>query len=130
MCTRRGRYAAASPPSNRAQAFGLGVFAESLDWASVSGQYDRLEQAIDRSLATPAQVQDRADAMLRRALRGTVTGEITAPVNCALELWDVIEVTDPLAGLSAAKRRIAAIELRYSTGERPAYGQTLTLCEP
>jgi hypothetical protein len=106
------------------------VFAESFDWPSVALEYDRLDQAIDRNLTTTAQVQDRADALLRRALIGSTTGEITVPVNCGLELWDVISVTDPLVGLSAVRTRVAAIEMRYSTGERPAYEQTLTLVEP
>lgn len=124
-----GRYADASPGSNRAQAFGLNVFAETFGWPSIGEEYDRLGQAIDRSLTTATQVQDRADALLRRALTSATTGEITVAVNCGLELWDVIEVTDPLAGLSAAKKRVSGIELRYSTGERPAYEQRLTLSE-
>jgi len=85
---------------------------------------------VDRNLTTQTQVQDRADATLRRALTGTATGEMTAPVNCGIELWDVIEITDPLAGLSSVKKRIAEIEVRYSTGERPAYEQKLSLVEP
>lgn len=125
-----GRYADAAADSNRAQAFGLNVFAEAFDWPSISDEYDRVSQAVDRSLTTQTQVQDRADAMLRQALAGTMTGEITSPVNCGLELWDVISVTDPLAGLSAAKKRVAAIDLRYSTGERAAHEQKLTLTEP
>ncbi|HVP05997.1 MAG TPA: hypothetical protein VMT90_10005 [Dehalococcoidia bacterium] len=125
-----GRYADAAPAANRAQAFGQGVFAESFDWPSIGLAFDRLEKDADRNLTTLTQVQDRADATLRRALRGAQSGEITVPVNCALELWDVIEVTDPLAGLSAAKRRVAGIEMRYSTGARPRYDQTLTLAAP
>jgi hypothetical protein len=124
-----GRYADASPASNRAQAFGLNVFAEAFDWPSIGDDYDRLDQALDRSLTTATQVQDRADSLLRRALTGTTTGEITVPVNCGLELFDVVEVTDPLAGLTGAKKRVRAIELRYSTGERPAYEQRLTLSD-
>jgi hypothetical protein len=122
-----GRYADASPESNRAQAFGLNVFAEAFDWPSVGTESDRLDQAIDRNLATATQAQDRADALLRQALLATATAEITSPVNCALELWDVIEVTDVLAGLSAAKKRVAGIELRYSTADRAANDQRLVL---
>lgn len=125
-----GRYADASPSSNRAQAFGLNVFAEAFDWPAIATQYDRVAQAVDRNVTTQTQAEDRAEALLRQALAGTQTGEITAPVNCGLELWDVIEVTDALAGLSAVKKRVAAIDLRYSTGERPGYEQRLTLVEP
>jgi len=128
-CILAGRYADAAPESNRAQAFGLNVFAEAFDWPSVSEEYDRLGQAIDRNLATATQAQDRADALLRQALRATPTAEITSPTNCAIELWDVISVTDALAGLSAAKKRVSGLELRYSAGERAAYEQRLVLVE-
>jgi hypothetical protein len=56
-----------------------------------------------------------------------MSGEITTPVNCGQELYDVVEVTDAAAGLSAAKRRVLGISLRYSTGERPVYEQRVTL---
>jgi hypothetical protein len=36
-------------------------------------------------------------------------------------------VTDAGAGLSAAKRRVLGIELRYSTGAKAAYEQRLGL---
>lgn len=124
-----GRYAEGSPRANRAQAFGQGAFGEAFDWPSIEKEYDRLAQAADRALTTETQVQERAEAMLRQGLMDTATGEITAAVNCGLELWDVIEVTDPLAGLAGTKKRVTAIDMRYSTGERPAYEQRLTLSE-
>ncbi|MDO8615527.1 MAG: hypothetical protein Q7T33_07280 [Dehalococcoidia bacterium] len=43
------------------------------------------------------------------------------------ELYDVIEVTDAGAGLAAARRRVLGLELRYATGESPAYEQRLAL---
>lgn len=125
-----GRYADVAAGANRAQAFGQGVFAESFDWPAVALTYDRLTQAVDRDLVTAAQVQDRAACALRAAQLGTQTGRMAAPVNCALELWDVIEVTDALAGLSAERRRVTGIETRYSRRRRAEYRQTLTLSEP
>jgi len=56
-----------------------------------------------------------------------MSGEITVPVNCGQELYDVVEATDPGAGLTAAKRRVLGISLRYSTGERPEYQQRIAL---
>lgn len=38
-------------------------------------------------------------------------------MNCGLEMYDVVEVTDAPAGLSAAKRRVAGLSLRYSAGQ-------------
>ena len=49
-------------------------------------------------------------------------------VNCGQELYDVVSVTDAAAGLSAAKRRVMGMVLRYSTDARsPAYEQRLRL---
>ena len=58
--------------------------------------------------------RERGDAVLRKASLGAQDGEVTAPVNCGQELYDVIAVTDAVAGLSAAKRRVLGMELRYS----------------
>ena len=110
-----GRYVAAAAEVNRAQVFGDAVFAERLDWAAVEGSYDRLVQVHDLNLTTVAQAGDRGDALLREAALAAADGEITVPVNCGQELYDVIEVTDAPAGLDAEKRRVLGLELRYST---------------
>jgi hypothetical protein len=123
----RGRYVASVAETNRAQVFGDGVFAERLDWPGVEAAYDRLAQVHDLNLTTVAQAEDRGDAVLRKAALTAEDGEIAAPVNCGQELYDVVEVTDAGAGLSAAKRRVLGIELRYATGASPAYEQRLGL---
>ncbi len=123
----RGRYLAGSPEANRAQVFGDGVFAERLDWPAVEAIYDRLAQVHDLNLTTVAQAEDPGDAVLRKASLTAEDGELVVPVNCGQELYDVIEVTDALAGLSAAKRRVLGIELRYATGAKAAYEQRLGL---
>jgi hypothetical protein len=112
-----GRYADEHPPTNRAQVFGKSVFAERFDWAGVAAANDRLEQVLDTNLTTVAQAEARGDAVLRRAAIEAADGEITAPMNCGLELFDVVEVTDAPAGLSAVKRRVAGLALRYSAGQ-------------
>ncbi len=122
-----GRYADRLPRANRVQVFGKGVFAERFDWPGVESVYDLLRQAHDVNLTTAAQANDRADALLRHEAISASGGEISAPVNCGQELYDVVEVTDARAGLSAAKRRVLGIALRYSTGERPAYEQRIAL---
>ncbi|HEU5320421.1 MAG TPA: hypothetical protein VFX28_06445, partial [Methylomirabilota bacterium] len=122
----RGRYEAEAMAANRAQVFGSGVFSERLDWPSVEGVYDRLEQVLDVNVTTAAQADDRGDAVLRKAALEASDGEIAVPVNCGQELYDVIEVTDALAGLSAAKRRVLGLELRYSVASG-AYEQRLRL---
>src|SRR3990172_526874 len=120
------RYRAVAAAANRAQVFSSGVFAERLDWPSLEGVYDRLEQVMDANLTTVTQAEERGDAVLRRASLEAADGEIAAPVNCGQELYDVIEVTDAVAGLSAAKRRGLGVEMGYSAGAG-AYQQPLPL---
>jgi hypothetical protein len=122
-----GRYADETPGTNRAQVFGKAVFGERFDWPGVQSVYDRLRQVDDRNLTAVAQAESRADAVLRQAALEAMSGEITVPVNCGQELYDIVEVTDAGAGLSAARRRVAGISLRYSTGERPVYEQRIAL---
>ena len=122
-----GRYADLLPGANRVQVFGEGVFAEGFDWPGVESTYDLLEQVHDANLTTAGQANDRASAVLRHEAIGATGGEITVPVNCGQELYDVVEVTDAGAGLSAAKRRVLGLSLRYATGERPEYQQRITL---
>jgi hypothetical protein len=112
---------------NRAQVFGSGVFGERFDWAGVQSVYDDLEQAHDRNLTTVALAESRADALLRESSLGAMSGEITVPVNCGQELYDVVEVTDAGTGLSAVRRRVAGMALRFATGERPVYEQRIAL---
>ncbi|HSP55046.1 MAG TPA: hypothetical protein VLS25_05605 [Dehalococcoidia bacterium] len=120
------RYAEEAGPANRVQVFGKGVFVERFDWAGVATANDRLEQVVDTNLTTVAQAESRGDALLRDAAIGAAGGEITAPVNCGLELYDVIEVTDLLAGLTAARRRVLGLGLRYSAA-RGLYEQRVRL---
>jgi hypothetical protein len=122
-----GRYADDTLATNRAQVFGKAVFGERFDWPGVQSGYDRLRQVDDRNLTAVAQAETRADAVLRQAALEAMSGEINVPVNCAQELYDVVEVTDPGAGLGAARRRVLGLSLRYSTGEQPVYEERITL---
>ncbi|MEO8458254.1 MAG: hypothetical protein ABI559_10615 [Chloroflexota bacterium] len=123
------RYGSRAAQENRAQVFGATTFSEAFDWPSVDLAYDRVVAVSDRNLTTQAQTDARAATLLREALMQSRADEVTVPVNCGLQLYDVISVTDAGAGLVAAKRRVRGIEMRYSTGERAAYEQRLTLEE-
>ena len=122
-----GRYGDLAAATNRVRVFGDSLFGESFDWPEIGAVYDRLRQVDDRNLATATEVSDRGDAVLRKAELESANGEITAPVNCGQELYDVIEVTDAIAGLSAAKRRVLGLALEYETGARAVYRQRITL---
>ena len=122
-----GRYADEPLEVDRVQVFGSNVFGERFDWPAVASDYDRLRQVDDRNVATLAAAEARADYVLRAAAMAATEGEITVPVNCGQELYDVVEVTDAGVGLTAAKRRVTGLALRYSTGAKPAYEQRLRL---
>jgi hypothetical protein len=123
-----GRYGSRFAPLNRVQVFGQDLMVEDFNWTSVADVYDRLHQVHDRNLTSTAAAQDRADALLRHGDMQTSDDEVLAPVNCGQELYDVVEVTDPRAGLSAARRRVQAMSLRY-VRDRPtaAYEMRLRL---
>jgi hypothetical protein len=124
----RGRYASLRPPANRAQVFGDGPFVEDFDWPEIEDAYDRVRQTHDLNLDTIALAQDRAAAELRHLALASQGGSLVAPPNCGQELCDVVAITDAPAGLSAAKRRVVGLGLRYVRGRRaPAYEQRLTL---
>lgn len=112
---------------NRVQLFGSGLFVERFDWPGIAAAYDRLRQVHDLNLTTVAQANDRGDAILRHEAIAATGGEIVVPVNCGQELYDVIDITDAGAGLAAAKRRVLALALCYSTGATPAYEQRVAL---
>jgi len=113
------------------QVHGKNVFAERFDWPGVASTgSDRLVEVLDANVTTQSQAEDRADAELRRAVIEAMAGEITVSVNCGQEMYDVIEVTDTISGLSTAKRRVVGIDLHYTTGKRPAYDHRIRLGNP
>jgi hypothetical protein len=67
----------------------------------------------DLNIDTVAKAHERGDAYLRKAEMESISGFIRIPVNCAHQLYDVIAITDPLAGLAASKRRVLGISLSY-----------------
>ena len=124
----RGRYSTLRPPANRAQVFGDGPFVEGFDWPEIEDAYDRVRQAHDLNLDTVTLAQERAAAELRRLAMTSQGGSLLVPPNCGQELYDVVAITDPPAGLLAAKRRVLGLSLRYVRGgQAPAYEQELTL---
>jgi hypothetical protein len=123
-----GRYGFRSASFNRVQVFGQSLMVEDFDWTGVGDIYDRLHQAHDRNLTSTAAAQDRADALLRHQEMQADDDEVLVPVNCGQELYDVVEVTDPGAGLSAARRRVLSMSFRYVRNRpTPAYEMRLRL---
>jgi hypothetical protein len=123
-----GRYVSQAPAVNRVQVFGSGVMKDGLDWESIAQLYDRLLQVHDLNLATMAEAEERAQAEFRRAQLAALAGEMAVPANCGQELYDVVDITDPRAGLSQARRRILGLSLLYHRGgATPRYQHRLLL---
>jgi len=101
--------------ANRVQVFGSGAFTEDWDWEEIDLVYDRLAQVHDINLDTEAEAHSRGEAVLRHAAIESEDGYIVVPLNCGQELYDVIDITDALAGLTAAKRRVLSLHHTYDT---------------
>ena len=108
-------YAKHTREANRVQVFGSGVFTEDWDWEDIDLVYDRLAQVHDINLNTEAEAHARGEAILRHSAIESLNGHILVPLNCGQELYDVIDITDARAGLSAAKRRVLSLHHLYDT---------------
>ncbi len=114
-----GRYRVGAWELNRAQVEGYDtgadapIIAESFAWGEINKLYDRLQQLYDRNLDTVAKAQARGQAYLREAEIESANGIIRIPVNCGQQLYEVIDITDSRAGLSAEKRRVLGLILVY-----------------
>jgi hypothetical protein len=63
---------------------------------------------------------------MRGVEMAAASGAILIPVNCGQQLYDVVDITDSRAGLSATKRRVSGLTLVYSP-RRGEYRQRLLL---
>jgi len=116
------------PAINRAQAEGPAHLSEDFDWSSIDLVNDIVDYANDVYLTTQAKADARSAAMLRKAAVFTDRGHITVQMNCGHDLFDVVKITCPEAGLSAAYRRVIGITKRY-TRSKPVYTTRLELGE-
>jgi hypothetical protein len=127
-----GRYRQAGWGLNRIQVEGYDpaegevIVVDAFSWGQMDRLYDRLEQVEDRNLDTAAKAGERGEACLRQAEMEAVNGAILTPVNCGQQLYDVIDITDSRAGLSAVRRRVVGLTLVYRP-RRGEYQQILLL---
>jgi hypothetical protein len=95
-------------------------------WEEIDRLYDRLGRIEDRNIESVAGAENRGESYLRKMEMAAASGAILVPVNCGQQLYDVIDITDSRAGLSAAKRRVNGLTLVYSP-QRGEYRQRLLL---
>jgi len=105
---------------------GEAIVVDAFSWGQVDRLYDRLRQVEDRNLDTVDKAGERGEAYLRQAEMEAIDGAILTPVNCGQQLYDVVDITDSRAGLSAAKRRVIGLTLVYRP-RRGEYQQRLLL---
>ncbi|MFH1639947.1 MAG: hypothetical protein ABIB93_06550 [Chloroflexota bacterium] len=105
---------------------GQPIIVNSIAWGEIAHSYERLKQVRDTNLDSVAAAEARGEALLREAEISSVSGAISVPVNCGQQLYDVIEITDVRAGLSASRRRVLGLTLFYDT-RRGQYEQELLL---
>jgi len=127
-----GRYREGAWELNRVQVEGYDpveeekIVKETFTWSQIDKLYDRLNQLEDRNIDTVAKAEQRGEAYLREAAIESASGTIQIPVNCGQQLYDVIDITDSRAGLSADKKRVLGLTLIYDPG-RSQYEQRLSL---
>jgi len=102
------------------------VIVDTFNWSEITRIYDRLNQLDDRNIDTVQKAQDRGEAYLRQAEIESASGAIRIPVNCGQQLYDVIDITDSRAGLSAEKKRVLGLILVYNP-RRGEYDERLLL---
>ena len=89
-----GSHGESAQAHTRVQVFGAAGVAEAFVWDEMALLGERLLQNHDLNLDTLAKAQSRSREIVRRLEREAVSGEITVPVNCGQELYDVVEITD------------------------------------
>ena len=122
-----GSHGESAQAHTRVQVYGAAGVAEAFVWGEMALLGERLLQNHDLNLDTLAKAQSRSREIVRRLEREAVSGEITVPVNCGQELYDVVEITDPRAGMAAARRRVRGMALDYRRDGPLRYLLRLTL---
>jgi len=127
-----GRYREGAWELNRVQVEGYDpeseeqIVVEAGSAYQIARLYDRLNQLEDRNIDTVTKAEQRGEAYLREAEIESAGGTIRIPVNCGQQLFDVIDITDSRAGLTAEKKRVLGLTLIYNP-RRGEYEQRLSL---
>jgi len=105
---------------------GAAIVADSFNWCQIDMASDRFYWIIDRNIGSVETAQSRGEACLRKADIESSGGYIRVPVNCGQQLYDVIDITCPSAGLVSANRRVIGITTIFNP-VRGIYEQKLSL---
>ncbi len=115
----QGKYHTGSWQTNQVRIEGYDVdsgepiITDAFSWEQMVFFHDRVKQITDKNIGTVTAGQTLAGAYLRKSEIESTRGLISTPVNCGQQLYDVIEITDPRAGLAAARKRVMGIAVSY-----------------
>lgn len=116
------RYMRALPETTRVRAEGRSgadpVLDEAYDFTNLDKAGQRYHYIFDLDIDLAAEATDRVSAVMRDMVVETSQGSITVPANAGIQLYDVLEITDSRAGLSAVKRRTAAYITHYDARKK------------
>ena len=126
-----GAYRERGATINRVRVVGAGVFSEGFDFAAIETDGERITHVRDLNLTSTDLAGDRASTELRAAAIRDRRDDVTVfGISCGQELYDVVALTDPQAGLVDASRRVLGLTWRFATGDRasrPRYDMALRL---
>lgn len=123
----RGKYGTSAWDPNRAEVWGDAFMKTKAEYPQIQKVRERLSRVTIPTYPDLTRAEERADAELRRG--EVLTGEeswLSGPVNCGLEPWDKIQITDLNAGVTAIKRRVIRLKT-YWNAKHWTYHQTMTL---
>ncbi len=103
-----------------------GIAAGDYMWSEIGLVYDRLSKEFDDNIATVADAHKFGEAVLREAELEKVAGSIIVPMNCAHDLYDVVELTVPHLNIAATLYRLVSIDY-YWIPVKGTYNQRLLL---
>ena len=89
------------------------VVVDAFSWNEIDRVYDHLKQLENENIDTTQKAQVQGEAHLRQVEIESAGGYILVPVNCGQQLYDIIDITDSQAELSAEKRRVLGLVLTY-----------------
>jgi hypothetical protein len=105
---------------------GQPIIVDGFDWSQIVKLGDRLSLVADRNIDTVTEAEQRGQAHLRESEIESANGNILVPVHCGQQLYDVIDITDSRAGVSAKKKRVLGLTLIYQP-TKGEYQHRLTL---
>lgn len=111
-----GLYGLACTP-NHVVIVGNDNYAEAWDYSRIGVYGSQMRRILDRKLPDEAEADERAAEELLAQTEATREAWLTLPPALGLELWDVVQVTDPGAGISTEKLRVCELSLLLDYAE-------------